>query len=46
MTTSSVRFSSLTAKGETPMNDFVIFTDSACDIYPEVLAEWGIKTSI
>ena len=25
------------------MNDFVIFTDSACDIYPEVLAEWGVK---
>jgi DegV family protein with EDD domain len=25
------------------MNNFLIFTDSACDIYPEVLAEWGVK---
>ena len=24
------------------MNDFLIFTDSACDIYPEVLTEWGV----
>ena len=24
------------------MNDFVIFTDSACDIYPEVLEQWGV----
>jgi DegV family protein with EDD domain len=25
------------------MNNFLIFTDSACDIYPEVLAEWGVR---
>lgn len=24
------------------MKDYVIFTDSACDIAPEILAEWGI----
>ena len=24
------------------MNNFVIFTDSACDIYPEVLERWGV----
>ncbi len=24
------------------MNDFVIFTDSACDIKPHVLREWGV----
>ena len=24
------------------MNNFVIFTDSACDIYPEVLEKWGV----
>ena len=24
------------------MNDFVIYTDSACDIYPEVLSQWGV----
>ena len=24
------------------MNNFVIFTDSACDIYPEVLENWGV----
>lgn len=25
------------------MNKFIIFTDSACDIVPEILAEWGVK---
>ncbi len=24
------------------MNDFVIYTDSACDISPELLCEWGV----
>lgn len=24
------------------MNEYVIFTDSACDIYPSLLAEWGV----
>ena len=24
------------------MNNFLIFTDSACDIYPDVLTEWGV----
>ena len=24
------------------MKDYVIFTDSACDIAPEILAEWGV----
>ena len=24
------------------MNNFVIFTDSACDIYPDVLKQWGV----
>lgn len=26
------------------MNEYVIFTDSGCDIYPEVLAEWGVPS--
>ena len=26
------------------MRDYVIFTDSGCDIYPEVLAEWGVPS--
>ena len=25
------------------MNDFVIITDSACDIYPSLLEEWGVN---
>ena len=25
------------------MRDYIIFTDSACDIKPEILAEWGVK---
>lgn len=25
------------------MRDYVIFTDSACDIAPELLSEWGVK---
>ena len=25
------------------MNDFLIITDSACDIYPEVLEQWGVR---
>ena len=25
------------------MNDFVIFTDTACDILPEILDEWDVK---
>lgn len=25
------------------MNNYVIFTDSACDIVPSVLAEWGVR---
>ena len=25
------------------MRDYVIFTDSACDIKPEILKEWGVK---
>ena len=24
------------------MRDYVIFTDSACDIKPELLCEWGV----
>ena len=24
------------------MNDFIIFADSACDLSPEILAEWGV----
>ena len=24
------------------MSNYTIFTDSACDIRPEVLAEWGV----
>ena len=24
------------------MSNYVIYTDSACDIYPEVLAQWGV----
>lgn len=24
------------------MNDYIIFTDSACDIKPELLAQWGV----
>lgn len=26
------------------MNDYVICTDSGCDIYPEVLREWGVPS--
>lgn len=26
------------------MNDYVIFTDSGCDIYPETLAQWGVHS--
>ena len=26
------------------MNQYAIFTDSACDITPEVLADWGVRT--
>ena len=26
------------------MNKYIIYTDSACDIKPEVLAEWGVKS--
>ncbi len=25
------------------MNDYVIFTDSSCDVAPELLGEWGVK---
>ena len=25
------------------MNQYAIFTDSACDITPEVLADWGVR---
>ncbi len=25
------------------MNDYVIFTDSSCDVAPELLEEWGVK---
>ena len=25
------------------MRDYVIFTDSACDIFPETLEEWGVR---
>ena len=24
------------------MNEYVIFADTACDISPELLAEWGV----
>ena len=24
------------------MRDYVIFTDSACDLKPELLCEWGV----
>ncbi len=27
------------------MNDFIIFTDSSCDISPETLGEWGVSYS-
>jgi fatty acid-binding protein DegV len=26
------------------MNQFYIFTDSACDIKPEILQEWGVAS--
>ena len=26
------------------MNEYVIFTDSSCDISPEILAEWGVES--
>ena len=26
------------------MRDYIIFTDSACDIKPEILADWGVKS--
>ena len=26
------------------MNDYVIFTDSACDLAPELLEEWGVPS--
>ena len=29
--------------GEIVMKDYIIFTDSACDIKPEILDEWGVK---
>ena len=25
------------------MYDYVIFTDTACDISPSILAKWGVK---
>ena len=25
------------------MNNYVIFTDSACDVHPAILSEWGVK---
>ena len=25
------------------MSEYIIFTDSACDIAPELLKEWGVK---
>jgi fatty acid-binding protein DegV len=25
------------------MRDYVIFTDSACDIKPELLSQWGVS---
>lgn len=25
------------------MNEYVIFTDSCCDIAPELLAQWGVS---
>ena len=25
------------------MNNYVIFTDSACDIKPELLKDWGVE---
>ena len=27
----------------TGMNDYVIFTDSGCDISPELLKEWNVE---
>ncbi|MBQ7820743.1 MAG: DegV family protein [Clostridia bacterium] len=27
------------------MNNYVIYTDSACDVKPELLSEWGVKYS-
>ena len=29
-------------KGDQPMNEFVIHTDSGCDIKPELLEKWGV----
>ena len=26
------------------MRDYVIYTDSACDINPQLLSEWGVKS--
>ena len=26
------------------MSKYVIFTDSSCDLAPEVLAEWGVES--
>ena len=25
------------------MSEYIIYTDSACDIAPEILKEWGVK---
>jgi DegV family protein with EDD domain len=35
-------FTPTTEKGEKRMNPYVILTDSACDIIPETLKEWGV----
>ena len=31
------------SKGDSIMSNYVIFTDSACDIVPETLAQWGVR---
>ena len=27
------------------MKDYIVYTDSACDIDPKILAEWGVSYS-
>ena len=36
-------FPPLHPKGDSNMSNYVIFTDSACDIAPSLLAEWGVR---
>ena len=37
-----IRLKNHCAEGITNMNKYVLFTDSACDLKPEILNEWGV----